>query len=72
MQFLTLGGIQKHMAYLLGEYFVNELTQPMYNSNRNVTMDNWFTSVSLTTELLKSPYKLTITGTLRTNKRHTS
>ncbi|CAB3249527.1 unnamed protein product [Arctia plantaginis] len=32
-------------------------------------MDNWFTSVPLAEELLKPPYKLTVVGTLRSNKR---
>ncbi|CAK1587951.1 unnamed protein product [Parnassius mnemosyne] len=32
-------------------------------------MDNWFTSVPLAHQLLKEPYKLTIVGTLRANKR---
>ncbi|GBP74980.1 PiggyBac transposable element-derived protein 4 [Eumeta japonica] len=39
------------------------------NNNRNVTMDNWFTSVPLALELLQAPYKCTIVGTLRANKR---
>ncbi|XP_026486439.1 piggyBac transposable element-derived protein 4-like [Vanessa tameamea] len=32
-------------------------------------MDNWFTSVPLAAELLKPPYKFTVVGTLRSNKR---
>lgn len=30
-----------------GEYFVKELTRTIYGTKRNVTTDNWFTSVSL-------------------------
>lgn len=53
----------------LGEYFVKELTRSIHGTNRNVTMDNWFTSVPLAKQLLQQPYKLTIVGTLRSNKK---
>lgn len=53
----------------LGEFFVKELTRSIHGTNRNVTMDNWFTSVPLAKKLLQQPYKLTIVGTLRANKR---
>lgn len=52
-----------------GEYFVKELTHTIRGSNRNVTTDNWFTSIPLAKSLLLEPYKLTIVGTLRANKR---
>lgn len=53
----------------LGEFFVKELTRTIYGTNRNVTTDNWFTSVPLAKSLQLEPYKLTIVGTLRGNKR---
>lgn len=53
----------------LGEYFVKELTRSIHGTNRNVTMDNWFTSIPLAKQLLLEPYRLTIVGTLRSNKR---
>ncbi|XP_037940738.1 piggyBac transposable element-derived protein 4-like [Teleopsis dalmanni] len=53
----------------LGEYFVKELTRPIHGTCRNITCDNWFTSVQLAKSLLKEPYKLTIVGTIRSNKR---
>lgn len=53
----------------LATYFVKQLCEPLNGTNRNITMDNWFTSVPLASELLQSPYKLTIVGTLRSNKR---
>lgn len=56
------------MIYHL-QFFVKELTKTIHGSYRNVTMDNWFTSVSLADELLENPYKLTILGTLRKNKK---
>ncbi|XP_067633731.1 piggyBac transposable element-derived protein 4-like [Eurosta solidaginis] len=53
----------------LGEDFVKELTRSIHGSNRNVTIDNWFTSIPLEKQLLQQPYKLTIVGTLRANKK---
>lgn len=53
----------------LADYYVKDLTKSIYGSNRNITMDNWFTSVPLASELLKKPYNLTIVGTIRKNKR---
>lgn len=53
----------------VANYFVKELTKSVHGSNRNVTMDNWFTSVRLADELLEEPYKLTMLGTIRKNKR---
>jgi hypothetical protein len=53
----------------LGEYVVKEITRSIHGSNRNVTTDNWFTSIPLAKSLLQQPYKLTIVGTLRANKR---
>lgn len=53
----------------LATHFVKQLCEPVYGTNRNITMDNWFTSVPLASELLKPPYKLTIVGTIRSNKR---
>lgn len=46
--------------------YVLKLTEPIQDTNRNVTMDNWFTSVPLAVELLK--HGLTMVGTLRKNK----
>lgn len=53
----------------LATFFVKQLTETIRGTNRNVTMDNWFTSVPLAKELLQDPHQLTIVGTLRSNKR---
>ncbi|CAI6353650.1 unnamed protein product [Macrosiphum euphorbiae] len=45
---------------------VHRLIQPIRNTGRNVTINNWFTSVPLADELLNQ--KLTLLGTLRKNK----
>lgn len=46
---------------------VIRLVKPLYVSNRNVTGDNWFSSIELVEHLLKN--ELTYVGTLRKNKR---
>lgn len=48
-------------------YFVKEISKPIHGSNRNITMDNWFTSVKLATMMLET-YKLTVVGTMRRDK----
>ncbi|GFS31709.1 DDE_Tnp_1_7 domain-containing protein, partial [Nephila pilipes] len=50
-------------------YFMEELTRSIQVTNKNITMDNWFTSVSLADKLLMKPINLTIVGTLPKNKR---
>lgn len=52
-----------------GEFYVKELSRPLHGTNRNITCDNWFTSVPLAKSLLQVPYKLTLVGTIRSNKR---
>lgn len=51
----------------LGEYVVTKLMEPYYSTGRNVCVDNFFTSLSLANRLKKE--NLTITGTMRLNKR---
>ena len=46
---------------------VMRLVQPIEGSGRNVTADNWFSSVPLARRLLEK--KLTYVGTLRKNKK---
>ena len=52
----------------LAEYFIMNLAIPIFGSNRNVTMDNWFTFIPVAKKLLQTPYEITIVGTLRKNK----
>lgn len=46
---------------------VQRLCEPIYNTGRNVTTDNWYTSVSLAEALLQKG--LTTIGTIRKNKK---
>ena len=45
---------------------MKELAAPLKNSGRNITMDNYFTTLPVAKHLLS--WKLTIKGTLRQNK----
>lgn len=49
-----------------GEQLVKRLTQPWWNTGRNVTCDNFFTGTRLAEELLS--VNTTIVGTMRRNK----
>lgn len=51
------------------EYYFQKVTEPIYNTNRSVTSDNWYTSIPLLERMLKAPYNLKITGTIKKNKR---
>lgn len=46
---------------------VKRLTESIRNSGRYVTMDNWFSSIPLTVELLQN--NLTVVGTLKRIKQ---
>lgn len=67
LPYLGKGSNQSNLP--LGEYYVKELTKSIHGTKRNITMDNWFTSVPLAKSLLREPYKLTLVGTLRANKK---
>lgn len=47
---------------------VERMIQPISGTGRNVTTDNWFTSIPLCGELLQN-HRLTLVGTLRKDKR---
>lgn len=52
----------------VSEYFLEEVTKPIHDTNRTVTCDNWFSSIPVFQRML-SDHKLTCTGTIRKNKR---
>jgi hypothetical protein len=47
---------------------VERMISPISGSGRNVTVDNWFTSVPLAMKLLKD-HNLALLGTIRKNKK---
>ncbi|XP_030762213.1 uncharacterized protein LOC115887030 [Sitophilus oryzae] len=49
-------------------YYVRKLSESIHGTNRNITVDNWFSSVDLFNKML-TEYNLTMIGTLRKNKR---
>ena len=51
----------------LGHKVVMYLSEPYFRSNRNITCDNYFTSLDLATSLLQN--QLTIVGTVRKQRR---
>ncbi|KAL7633073.1 UNVERIFIED_CONTAM: hypothetical protein RMT77_016649 [Armadillidium vulgare] len=52
----------------MGHYFTKEITKPFHKSNRNVTTDNWFTSIPLALDLLNN-CGMTLVGTVKGNKK---
>ena len=58
---------QRPSTMLLSEYVVLKLVEPYQGCGRNITTDNFFTSISLATKLLAK--KTTLVGTIRGNKR---
>lgn len=53
----------------LGSYYCKLLTKSIHGTNRNLTADNWSTSIRLAEQLLQPPYNLTLIGTIRNNKQ---
>lgn len=52
----------------LGHFFTKELTKPYHRSKRNVTTDNWFTSVPLMTDLFWN-CSMSLVRTVKGNKK---
>ena len=63
--YLSRGTVPQNEA--AGAYFVKYLVEPVKGSNRNITTDNWFTTIPLAESLLKD-FKLTTIGTVKRNK----
>lgn len=66
--YLGKQGTQPKGGLTLGHQFTRELTRPYHGTHRNVTTDNWFTSVPLVSDLLNN-CGMTLVGTVRANKK---
>lgn len=62
-----VGKVQKENNESVPAFYVRKLSEPIHGTYRNITIDNWFTSIPLAEQMLEQ-YKLTILGTLRKNK----
>ncbi|XP_022824855.1 piggyBac transposable element-derived protein 4 [Spodoptera litura] len=62
-----IGLTAQEKKFLVPTQCVLRLTKPIHGTNRNVTADNWFSSIELVDQL--SSRKLTYVGTLKKNKR---
>ena len=65
--YLGKGGTVAMDGVNLGHHLTRELTRPYHQTNRNVTTDNWFSSVPLAAELLNK-CGMTHVGTIKGNK----
>lgn len=66
--YLEKQGTRPRNGITLGHQFAKDLTTPYHHTNRNVTTDNWFTSVPLATDLLIN-CGMTHVGTVRVIKK---
>ncbi|XP_069693712.1 piggyBac transposable element-derived protein 4-like [Periplaneta americana] len=63
-----VGTVQKQNNESVPEYYVRKLSERVHGTKRNLTYDNWFSSIPTAERMLKE-YKLTTLGTLRKNKK---
>ncbi|XP_018403103.1 PREDICTED: piggyBac transposable element-derived protein 3-like [Cyphomyrmex costatus] len=49
-------------------YYVRQLSTPIHGTGKNITCNNWFTSIE-SINMIKHEYSLTMVGTIRKNKR---
>lgn len=65
--FPYIGKDETRCSKSLGEFVTLKLAEPYLQRGRNITTDNFFTSISLAKKLLAE--KTTLVGTIRSNKR---
>lgn len=63
-----VGKVNKLAKESVPSYYVRKLCEPIYHRERNVTCDNWFTSIPIC-DKLNEVYGLTLLGTVQKNKR---
>ena len=65
--FPNLGKDDTRCSNSLGQFVTLKLAEPYLHRGRNITTDNFFTSIPLAKKLLQ--LKTTLIGTIRSNKR---
>ena len=55
-----------------GEFFFKKVTTTIHGTGRFVTYDDWLTTYPLLKNMLKDPYEINVTGTIRKNKKEIS
>lgn len=63
-----IGRVPNQRGESVPSYYIRVLIEPIHHTNRNITCDNWFSSIEIFTTM-KNKYGLTMVGTLRKNKR---
>ena len=69
MPCLKKGSTRASPGLTLGHHLTKTLVVPYAHCNRNVTVDNWFTSMKLAKDQMDK-CGMTIMGTLRSNKKY--
>ena len=63
-----VGKVHCNQGEKIPEYYVRVLSEPIYNTGRLVTFDNWFTIINIYNKI-KNEWNLDIMETIRKNKR---
>ncbi|XP_018404606.1 PREDICTED: piggyBac transposable element-derived protein 4-like [Cyphomyrmex costatus] len=63
-----VGKVPANRGESVPSYYVRKLSEPIYNTSRNITCDNWFSSVEIFNSM-RIDHGLTMVGTVRKNKR---
>ncbi|XP_066585414.1 uncharacterized protein [Prorops nasuta] len=66
---LGIGTVRIERDELVPQVLLRQVTEPIHGSNRSVTCDNLYTAIPLFEQMKEEPYKLTMTRTIRKNKR---
>lgn len=63
-----VGRVTTESGESVPSYYIRKLSEPLHGSRRNITCDNWFSSVPIFQKMLRE-HSITMVGTLRKNKR---
>ncbi|XP_071629308.1 piggyBac transposable element-derived protein 4-like [Temnothorax longispinosus] len=63
-----VGRVTTEKGESVPSYYIRKLSQPLHGTKRNITCDNWFSSIPIFEKML-TEHSITMVGTLRKNKR---